>query len=223
MLRIRHSAPVTTSSCCTMMGPKAPKKPTIVITPVWNQHQSGSWQISVRADANCAGSDARTSHMTCSAPNCEKIKASGLVNATFWSSNLVFMGNKSVHNAATMVEWSFGRCFIYWLLNALIKGRWRLQPTLSGVYVEALQNATECVYSATIDVCAAIDASLWHLVGSSFQEVPLFRFVPKSFSTLCGVHLLQNRDDYYHIIIMIHKQTKCFYYIIYKNPQKWIH
>ncbi len=36
-----------------------------------------------------------------------KSKRSGLVNATFWSSNLVFMGNKSVHNAATMVEWSF--------------------------------------------------------------------------------------------------------------------
>lgn len=70
-------------------------------------------------------------------------------------------------------------CFTYWLLNALIKARWRLHHHCLVWMWKRYKNATECVYSATIDVCAAIDASLWHLVGSSFKKCQLFRFVPK--------------------------------------------
>ncbi len=57
-----------------------------------------------------------------------------------------------------------------------------------------------------------------------FQEVPTFQVCSKRAFLPCAEYIYcKTGMIIIIIIIMIHKQTKCFYYIIYKNPQKWIH
>ncbi len=113
------------------------------------------------------------------------------------------------------------RCFTYWLLNALTKARWRLDQHCLAWMWKRYKNATECIYSATINVCAAIDASLWHLVGSSYKKCQLFRLVSKELwlGFLPCAEYIYCKTGIIIIIIMIHNNKMLL--LLYHLQFRW--